>query len=145
MAKTTIPHFEIAPHDAGVSIKAWGKTVKELFLSALQGAAHYLNPTAIVSSSGAKEIRQKFSAEAVDVNSLLVEFLTQVISYSDSHNAVFTDAQFGKFGEDFLEAELLGIEVAGFEREIKSVGYEDVEIKKDPKTGRFEAILMLET
>lgn len=138
-------YFEIMPHDSEVSIRAQGKTLRELFLHILRGTARCLKSDILMLKFPYPPIRQKLSVEAVDINSLLIEFLTQVISNSDIHGAIFTDVRFGKFGEDFLEAEIAGAEVATFDREIKGISYEEVEIRKDPKTGRFEATLILES
>jgi len=137
-------HFEILPQDPGISLRAEGRTLQELFLYVLKGTAECLKGDITVASPSSLPIRQEMRVEAVDIHSLLIEFLTAVISHSDIHSVVFTDVQFGKFGEDFLEAELAGIGVDSFDREIKAISYEDVEIKKDPKTGRFEAILTFE-
>lgn len=146
--------YEILPRQdaaSDIKIRVWGRTLQEIFRYALKGFAVCVKPEifsftrrakALV-TRGTKEL-QSFSVEAVDINSLLVEFVSDVIGRSDMDNLVFTDVSFKKFGENFLEGELQGIKIDEFEKGIKSVSYQDVDIKKNPDTGFFETILVFD-
>lgn len=133
--------FEILPHTADMRIKVWAETLEELFRNALKGVAFYLKPEAL---GLAAKVKQKIKVEAIDINSLVVEFLSEAISLSDIHNAIFTDAVFKKFGENFLEGELCGVKVDGFDKDIKAVSYHEVDIKKNPETGFYETVLVFD-
>ena len=141
MQKQKTNSFEITVRDARTEINVWGKTLQNLFLHALQGLAYHIAPSALAENTHKKKVTEKILVEAVDINSLLVEFLSEVIARADIRGAIFTDAAFERFGENFLEGEIIGIETEERERTVEGVSYEELEIKKDPKTGQFEAII----
>jgi len=135
--------FEILPHTADMRFRVWGKNLRELFKNAMRGVAFYLKPE-ISSLKRIKKEKHSLKIEAVDVNSLLVEFLSEIIAQSDIQNIVFTDVSFKKFGENFLEGILSGIKVDGFDKDIKAVSYHEVDIKHNQASGFFETILVFD-
>lgn len=140
----TTENFEILPDAADTRMKVWGEKLEDLFCNALRGVAFYLRPDLAELGKTAKKVKEKIKVEAVDINSLLIEFLSAAIAKSDYGSAVFTGAKFKKFGENFLEGEILGIKVDGFEKDIKAVSYNEVDIKKNPETGSYETILVFD-
>ena len=122
-----------------------GKTPRELFRNALAGVASYMKPDAAVLSKNRRQEKEDIMIETVDLNSLLVDFLSGVIARADSRGVVFTNVVFKKFGENFLSGELAGAATDRFENEIRAVSYSDVDIRKNPQTGLYEAALVLET
>lgn len=136
--------FDTLPHPTEFRVRVWGKNVKELFRNALRAAACGLKPEAIAWEPARFRERKPFSVEAVDLNSLLVEFLSAALADADTHGMVFADVSFEKFGEDFLEGEFWGTEVEGFDRDIRAVSYEAVDIKRNSETGRYETALVFE-
>jgi len=138
--------FEILPHTADIRMKVWGNTLKELFRNAVRGVAWFLRPDfeELAKSKEKSSIRHTIKVEAVDLNSLLIEFLSEVIAQSDIYNSVFLDAAFKKFGENFLEGRLTGLKVDGFEKDIKAVSYHEVDIKKNPERGTYETMLVFD-
>lgn len=144
-ANTTIKQgFDVLPEAVNLTIRATGKTLQELFGNALRGMAFYLHPDALRSVKGVRRIAETIRIDAVDVNSLLVEFLSEAIARSDAAGAVFADVAFRAFGENFLEGEIAGVAVAE-SRDIRAVSYQDIDIKKNPATGLFETLLVFET
>ncbi len=138
-SKTT--EFEIFPRGTDVQLRVKGKTLQELFRNAVKGVASYLHPHASpVRTLEAYPIK----VEAVDINSLLVEFLSEIISRSDMDSLLFTDAKLENFGENFLEGELSGTDLDEMEHSVQSVSYQDVDIKKNPESGLYEAAVILE-
>lgn len=136
--------FEIIPEDICVRMRVRGKTARDLFRNALAGLAAYMKPGAMSLSKNQRQAREEISIETVDLNSLLVDFLSGVIAHADSRAAVFTGITFKKFGENFLSGELSGIATDQFDNEIRAVSYSDVDIRKNPKTGLYEALLTFE-
>lgn len=136
--------FEILPHTADMRMRVWGKTIKDLFRNALTGMAFYLAPEIEAMAQGGKKVKQAIRVEAVDINSLLIEFLSEAIAQSDIQNVIFTAATFQEFGENFLQGEISGVAVEGFEKDIKAVSYHEVDIKKNPETGLFETVLVFD-
>ncbi len=138
------PGFEILPHTADMRMRVWGKTLKDLFRNALAGVAFYLRPDILGLAKGKAKERQEIKVEAVDVSSLLIEFLSEVIAKTDIYNTVFTAISFKEFGENFLEGVMGGAKVDGFEKEIKAVSYHEVDIKHNPETEMYETILVFD-
>lgn len=136
--------FEFLSHTADVRMKVWGSTIQELFQNALKGVSFYLKSSLAPSANNTQKEKTSVSVEAVDVNSLLVEFLSEVIARSDIENTVFIDVSFENFGENFLEGKLSGARVDGFDNEIKAISYHEVDIKKNPETGFFETVLVFD-
>ena len=73
-----------------------------------------------------------------------MEFLSEVIAKSDIKNVVFTNCEFEKMGENFLKASLKGIAVSGFDKDIKAVSYNEVDIKKNSEKGTYETIIVFD-
>ena len=133
--------FQLMADTGTIRINAWGATVHELFRNALRGMAALIRPTIFTAGEKAKKVKQFLRVEAVDLNTLLVEFLSEVIGRSDIHNLIFTNVTFKHIGENFLEAELSGVSSDGQELEIKSVSYHDVDIKRNQASGLYETTL----
>ena len=136
--------FELISNATGIQMKAWGKTVKELFRNALRGTAMFLKPTGLAAAEKAKKIKHAIRVEAIDINTLLIEFVSHVLALSDIHNMIFTNIIFKTIGENFLEAELFGIATDGFDQEIKAVSYHDIDIKRNQTSGLYETTLVFD-
>ena len=136
--------FEILPDDSGVRIRVRGKTVRDLFRNALLGVTSYMSPDVAAYAKNDRCEHEEIAIDTVDINSLLVDFLSRVVARSDMRNAVFTGITFKKFGENFLSGQLTGVATDRFENEIRAISYSDVDIRKNPKTGLYEAMLTLE-
>ena len=136
--------FEIIPQDGTVKMRVWGKTLEELFCNSIKGVAAYLAEGGGESVRPGAEQKHTIRIEAVDIHSLLVDCLSEVIAQSDIYNCVFSHIAFSQFGENFLEGELFGVLVEHFDNEIKAVSYQEVDIKKNPSTGNFETTLVFE-
>ena len=136
--------YEFIPDAQDVRLTAWGKTLRELFRNALRGMAVYLHQGVFDAARAAEKQRHKIKVEAVDINTLLVAFLSEVIARTDIHNVVFVNAAFKTFGENFLEGDLTGVKVDSIEKEIKAVSYEDVNVSHNKETGLYEAVLVFE-
>ena len=136
--------FEIVSQDGTVKMRVWGKTLEELFRNSIKGIAAYLREGIGESARPGAEQKHTIQIEAVDIHSLLVDCLSEIIAQSDIYNCVFSDIAFSQFGENFLEGEISGAAVEHFDNEIKAVSYQEVDIKKNPSTGNFETTLVFE-
>ena len=125
-------------------IHAQGKTISELFCNCLRAVASLMEPSVLAAGVKAKKVKQFLRVEAVDINTLLVEFLSKAIGLSDIHNLIFTQVTFKRIGDNFLEGELSGVLGHSVEREIKAVSYQDVDIKRNPVSGLYETTLVFD-
>ena len=137
--------FEFISETAGVRMRAWGKTLQELFCNSLSGMASCVKSGILETKKKEQTVVQNIRVEAVDIASLLVEFLSSAVAHADAHTAVFVGATFNHFGENFLEGTLRGIPVEQFDTGIKAVSYRDVNVAKNLETGMYETVLVFET
>lgn len=136
--------FEIAPDGTNMRLRVRGKTIEDLFRFAVKGVATILKPGFEKLRERGGAVRHSISIRAVDLSSLLAEFISEVIAKSDIKNIVFSDVIFKEFGENFLSGEIAGVAVDGFDSEIRAVSYQDVDIKKNLETGMYETTLVFE-
>jgi len=120
--------YEILEHKADLKIRAFGKDKKELFLNMLKG---------MVESQKAEKLKTKTKGQikikSLDLPTLLVDFLSEVLYLSQVNREVYFDINFRKFSDTELEGELIGQKVERFGEDIKAVTYHGLEIhqKKD--------------
>ena len=134
--------FEIIAEVPDIRMHIQGRTLEELFCNALRGMASYMAPGKIGARGG--RIAEAVMIRAVDINSLLVEFLSEAIARAYGRDALFTTATFRVFGENFLEGEIAGSPTDARARDVRAVSYLNVDIKKSRETGFFETDLILE-
>ena len=125
-------HYEILEHPSELRIKVYGSTFEELFCNAALAMADVLKKER-------QESRQKerIKIEAVDLNSLLVDFLSEILARSQINMAVYTveSVKFSEQAEQVdrpvsLEAKMRRCPVEYFDEDIKAVTYEDLDIRK---------------
>ena len=118
--------YEFLEHPADLKIKAFGKTKEELFLNILRGmvAAQKME------IEDEEEVKREVKIESPDLGSLMVDFLNEIIYLSQTNKEAYRRAEFKKFSENSLEAELVGQKIKRFGEDIKAVTYHNLEIKK---------------
>lgn len=144
MSAKKYQEYDIVPEAERTLVRVRGRTIQELFQNALRGVASFISPASAIPPAAGKKITREIRAQAVDISSLLVEFLSRALAEADARGAIFTTAAFRAFGENFLEAELAGALAEDIAAEIRAVSYADVDIRKNPDTGLFETTLVLE-
>ena len=131
--------FQQLPHTADIAIRVYGDTLADLFRNALIGMFQVVRP--IVPSCRVEgdrvvcnklPVRREVAVDAHDVESLLVDFLSEALYLSDIHNEAYLDAQITvRDDKKHIEATLHGIGVDGFEAaELKAVTYHDLVVEQ---------------
>ncbi len=152
--------FEILSHTADARVKVFGKTKEELFRNAMLVMVEILKSPACAKASAGRQIsippwrdksqnllRKKVSIKSPDIDSLLVDFLSEVLYQSQVNKVVYCDAEFSEFSDTEIEAEISGFKVDSFDEDIKAVTYHELEIKKSSPaggTGGFETIIVFD-
>ena len=130
--------FQILPHTADIKIRAYGKTLQELFKNALIGMFTSIKPEIPECKYETDRIQcpilpeeRMISLKSHNVDTLLVDFLSEAWYLSDVYNEVYLDVKIKDFSENKIDAFLYGIKIKGFEEgEIKAVTYHGLKIKK---------------
>ncbi len=133
-----MPIFEQLPHTADIKIRVFGKTKEELFRHALIGMFQVIGPHAkgctkkddvLICSDLPKKHNVEVSSP--DIESLLVDFLSDALWLSDVHNEAYLDVQIHELTNTYIKATIFGVEVTGFDVvEIKAVTYHDLYIQQ---------------
>lgn len=151
MVKEKIQKFEVLEHTADVRIKVFGSSPKELFKNALYALGYTQKPEIaeqstvgrIIGTIRGRRVSEDFSIESMDYNTLLVDFLSEVLSRSDSQNTVFFDVKFKEFSELKIEGRIYGVKVDNFSEDIKAVTYHEVDVK-EVEPGKWESLLVFD-
>ena len=151
MKKERTEKFEVLEHTADLRLKVFGSSPKELFKNALYAMAYIQKPDIVEQSTVGKIIGRirgrraddSVAIESMDYNTLLVDFLSEVLSRSDTQNAVFFDIKFTEFSELKIEGKIYGIKVDDFSKNIKAVTYHEIDIK-ETEPGKWESILVFD-
>lgn len=126
-------------HTADFKIEVSADSLKDLFQGALKLVAELLQPD----KTQLKEpIDLKISVKASSPTELLVDFLNEVVTFSDIHNSIFPKIIFSSFTENSLEGILKGKKVKSFRREIKGVTYHQLKITKQDQ--KWKVILVID-
>jgi len=118
--------YEILEHKADLKIRAFGKTKKELFSNMLKGMISGLQPEILNLETGTQNIEIK----SPDLESLLVDFLSEVLYSIQVNKEIYIDIKFKKLLDTELEGELIGRKVQRFGEDIKAATYHELKIEQ---------------
>ena len=119
--------FEEIPHTADWSFRAFGKDVRELFenaafaLFALEGAR---------SQENAIENARTVQVGGIDHESLLVNWLTELLWLQESKRDIYWRFEIGSLSQTELRAQVFGAPYATLDKIIKAVTYHNLKIEQ---------------
>ncbi len=123
--------YALLDHTADVRLQVTATTLEELFQGAVLGMATLLH-------SENKEnitISCDISIESSSITSLLIDFLSEVLTLSHIHGALFTKITQMTLTENSIAATIGATKVEYFEKDVKAVTYHEADIVKiDPNT-----------
>lgn len=119
--------YEVLEHTADLKIRAFGKTKEEVFRHILLGMTESMEAELRQSQ---EKIKQRIKIKSLDLEALLVDFLSEVLYLTQVNKEIYNDIKFKKLEDKELEGELLGQRVERFGEDIKGVTYHGLEIKK---------------
>ena len=127
--------YEILEHPTDLKIRAFGKKKEGLFLNMLGGMFHGARAEILTTPRPSLKRRgirtKKINIKSVDEQSLLVDFLNEVLTLSDINNEAYFEVKFKKLTETELAAEIFGQPIKKLGLEIKAVTYHGLEIEKN--------------
>lgn len=130
--------FEVLEHTADLKIRAFGKNKAELFLNAMLAMQEGLRP-----KIKNKKAETKIRIESEDLESLLVDFLSEINYLNEVNREVYQKAYFEKFSDKMLVAEISGRKVKRFGLQIKGVTFHDLDIHQR-EDGIWEATVLFD-
>lgn len=131
--------FKILDHKADLKIKVFGKDLKKLFENAMIGMFEGARYEKKVKSQKSKV---KIKIKSLDLSSLLVDFLSEVLYFCETKKLVFQKIIFQKFTDNKIEATLIGEPLKRMGVQIKAVTYHDLEIHQEK--GIWQATILFD-
>ena len=131
--------FKILPHIADLKIQAYGRTKEELFENAMIGMQSALRAKVKSQKSKVKTLKIK----SIDLNSLLVDFLSEINYLNEVNKEVYSDIKFTKFSDKELEGKISGNKVGSFGLIIKGITYHELDIHQE-KNGTWQATVLFD-
>jgi len=132
--------FKILPHPADVKLQITASTKEELFQGALAGMASIIDAQL---SKKAQIVKENIEVQSLDFNTLLVDFLSEVLAKIDISHIVFNKLKIKKLTDNSLQTEIEGQKSDYLGQEIKAVTHHGLEIKQD-KSGNYEVTILFD-
>jgi len=141
--------YKILEHTADLKVKVFGSDLEQLFANAGLAMMEFMYgkdiryplPPRLRRAGKISDIREKISIQSKDVESLLVDWLSELLYLTDTNNLAYTKFDFKKLTETELKAEVFG-QQAQAKEDIKAVTYHQLEVRKT-KEG-WEAIIVFD-
>jgi len=132
--------FSILEHPADIKLKILASTKEDLFKGALEGMASIIADSQDITKEPIEKTIEIFSLEE---NTLLIDFLSEVLTQTDICNSVFLEIEIKELTNQKIAGKIKGWKVKRFKEEIKAVTYHGVNIIKN-KQGFWEAIILFD-
>ena len=124
---TKYKSYEILEHTADLKIRTYGKNPAELFSNMLKGMFESTHPEIIKG----KLVIRKIQIKSSNLESLLVDFLSEALYLSDVRKETYLEVEFEILTEGELIGTLRGQKIKNLQTEIKAVTWHDLEVKKE--------------
>lgn len=130
--------YKILEHTADLKIKAFGRDKKELFLNMLKGMSENQKAELLQ-----KKVEREIKIKSIDIETLLVDFLSESLYLSQVNREIYNNANFKKFTDTEIKGQLIGYKVERFGEDIKGVTYHGLDIHKR-KGGIWETTVIFD-
>jgi SHS2 domain-containing protein len=129
--------FEEVDHTADIAVHVWGRDLAELFANAAYGMAHLLADVDIVPT-----VKETIELQAEDVESLLVDWLSELLFLGERDNVVFTAIDKLQVTPNRLHADIQGGPIQERHRHIKAVTFSELHIIQ--KNTGYETVIVFD-
>ncbi len=133
--------FTFMDHTADRRLKVKGDDLESLFIEGVKGLA-YLLQVDMQKIHGAS-VKRTIDIEAPDTTSLLIDFLSEVLTYTHIDKSVYEKVQFEFLEPRHLKARIFGHRVEGFAEEVKAVTYHEAEVSQ-VENGTWESMVIFD-
>ena len=131
------PPFEEVPHTADRALRIHGRDWRELFTHGAAGMNSLMVPAAPEPT-----LRREIALEALDLESLLVAWLSELAFLAETEALIFTRFEFRSLARDHLAAVALGGRAERIERHVKAVTFHGLSIA--PAAGGWETTVVFD-
>lgn len=117
--------YEILEHSSDLKIKAYGNNPEEVFANILKGMFESCQPEI----EGQESVVRDIQIKSENLESLLVDFLSEIIYLSDVYNESYALYE-SIISNNELKGKLQGRKIKRLSREIKAITWHDLKIEK---------------
>jgi len=117
--------FEELQHTADWALRVWAGSLPALFSEAARG----MNALSGAQPASGPRLSRTFAAEAADVESLLVLFLSELVYAAEQEHLVFETHEIELKGFK-LKVNMMGAPLLSLNKSIKAVTYHNLQIRK---------------
>lgn len=132
--------FEELSHTADWSLRVWAADMPHLFVETAKG----MNALAGIKLAEKPRVRRTFSKSAVDPESLLVSFLSELVYYAEQDRLAFDhfdlSLRFEGSQPCHLSAILRGASILALDKSIKAVTYHNLQIQQTARGYEIEIV-----
>lgn len=122
--------YKIIEHTADIRLNIKASSYQELFQASLEGMNQILQKGFCKKYSDFS-IKSEITLTSPDTTSLLIDFLSDVLTQVHIQNAIFCKVVFKKLTTKSLSAFIYGQKVKKFDEDIKAISYHEAEIIKE--------------
>ncbi|TSC53761.1 MAG: hypothetical protein LiPW39_93 [Parcubacteria group bacterium LiPW_39] len=126
-------NYEILEHTADFKMKAYGKDLPEVFVNMAKGVASQQLEINDLNEAGQTQGEwEEVAVETDDLESLLVDWLNEILYRSDANKKIYSDFEVLEFSESpyKIKTKIRGLPTTQKKLEIKAATYHELEIKK---------------
>jgi SHS2 domain-containing protein len=123
-----IRRFEEAEHTADRALRICGRDLAELFTNAALGMNSLMRSAA---AGGRPSVAKEIELEAIDGESLLVAWLSELAFWAETESLLFTRFEFLRISPTRLSAVVRGDRVGAFEKHVKAVTFHNLDIRSE--------------
>ena len=127
--------FEEIQHIADWSLHVWATDLPELFAE----SARWMATLSVIRQSPGPKVSRTIETAAFDPESLLVNFLSELVYLGEKENLVFDEFKI-RIAEDRLTAEMAGASILSIDKAIKAVTYHNLQIRQTLKGYEVEIV-----
>ena len=122
--------FEEVEHTADHAIRVFGANLDEFLLNAARGMNSLMAAQPV---SGTDHQEKYVEIEAIDTESLLVEWLSELVYWAELEMLIFNEIKIERVSSTHLRARINGVRVTQLKKHIKAVTYHNLDIARTKK------------
>ncbi len=132
--------FEEIPHTADWSFRAFGRDLRELFENA--AFAMFSMQGSNDQNTGVKEITREVQVNGIDHESLLVNWLSELLYLQEAKRETYHRFRVEKISPAALKAQVFGRSAGKIDKIIKAATYHNLKIEQTPNG--WEAVVVVD-
>jgi SHS2 domain-containing protein len=134
--------IEILPHTADVRFRLTADSLEEVFHAGIESLADFLYE-GVCGDAKHFDITHEIDISSIDTTTLLVDFLSDVLTQSYHDKAIFCRTDILTLSKNQLRAKIFGKKVSEFQDDIKAVTYHEAEVQKN-EDGKWQTYLIID-